>query len=113
MSVSRYGRRRIVDTPSEEFEEILEERGLERIRQFTTPVLRHPTRGGKKTLTRIGHIWKTGDRYYKLAHKYYDDSELWWIIAWYNRTPTEAHVKAGDTIVIPLPLDQVLRLLGV
>ena len=44
---------------------------------------------------------------------YVDDTNLWWVIAWYNKKPTEAHVKAGETIVIPLPLDKILRHLGV
>jgi nucleoid-associated protein YgaU len=48
-----------------------------------------------------------------LAHKHYGDANLWWIIAWYNKKPTEAHVKMGDIITIPLPLDKVIRYLGV
>jgi hypothetical protein len=113
MSFSRYGRKEIIENFFEEFEEIFEERGVEHINQFATPILRHPTMKNKTSLTRIGHIWKVGDRYYKLAYKHYGDPELWWVIAWYNKKPTEAHVKAGDTIVIPLPLDKIIRYLGV
>ena len=61
----------------------------------------------------VGHTWSLGDRFYKLAYKYYGDSTLWWVIAWYNQTPTEAQVEIGDTLQIPLPLDKILRMLGV
>ncbi len=64
-----------------------------------------------KSLNNVGHIWKTGDRLYKLADQYYNDPELWWIIAWYNKKPTEAHFNVGDLIQIPLPLERVYSLL--
>ena len=40
-------------------------------------------------------MWKLGDRFYKLADQYYGDPTLWWIIAWYNRMPTESHAEGG------------------
>jgi nucleoid-associated protein YgaU len=49
-----------------------------------------------------------GDRYWKLASRYYGDPKLWWAIAWYNQRPTEAHLKAGTKIFIPQPIDKVL-----
>ena len=61
----------------------------------------------------MDHIWKEGDRFFKLAHQYYGDSTMWWVIAWFNRTPTEAHVSLGDTIYIPRPLDLVLDYLNI
>jgi len=58
-------------------------------------------------LREVDHVWKLGDRFYKLAHKYYSNAEMWWVIAWYNQTPTESHVSPGQLIQIPLPLDKV------
>jgi nucleoid-associated protein YgaU len=58
------------------------------------------------------HIWSSGDRFYKLAHSAYGDSKYWWVIAWYNKTPTEAHVQIGDILYIPLPLERILSLYG-
>ena len=113
MSFSRYGNKKVLRNSLEEYEKIFEERGLNHIDHFTTPTLRHPTQQNINSLTRIGHVWRLGDRYYKLAHKHYGDANLWWVIAWYNKKPTEAHVYVGDTIVIPLPLDKIIRYLGV
>ena len=78
--------------------------------QYDTPWLTYPTADEILTLTPIPHIWSMGDRFYKLASRYYQDPRLWWIIAWYNRTPTEAHVKTGWIIDVPLPLEAALRL---
>lgn len=59
----------------------------------------------------VGHVWKSGDRLYKLADTYYNDPTLWWVIAWYNSKPTEGHFKLGDLIQIPVPIDTVYGLL--
>jgi nucleoid-associated protein YgaU len=62
--------------------------------------------------THIRHTWKLGDKFYKLAAKYYDDATSWWIIALYNSRPTEAHVRVGDVILIPQPAGLVLARYG-
>ena len=49
--------------------------------------------------------------YSKLAHKHYGDSSLWWVIAWFNKRPTESHVTVGTVIVIPMPIQKVLKYL--
>lgn len=58
------------------------------------------------------HVWKLGDRYYKLAERFYGNASYWWVIAWFNKKPTEQHVGVGDLIRIPLPIGQVLTSLG-
>ena len=95
------------------YEDVLEDRGVTGIKQYTTPNLKHINEKQIASLTVINHVWKTGDRYYKLAHAHYGDSTKWWVIAWYNRKPTESDVSLGDVIYIPHPLDKVLSYLGV
>jgi len=82
------------------------------IEQFTTPKLMHPSIQQMKNLTNVRRVWKQGDRYYKLAHEYYNDSKLWWVIAWYNKKPTEAHLNLGDIVYVPLPLQEALKSYG-
>jgi nucleoid-associated protein YgaU len=95
------------------YENYLRKRGLKFADIYRTPILRHPTKREIPELQIVGHTWKIGDRYFKLAHKYYGDSKLWWVIAWYNRAPTESHLEIGDRISIPLPLDRILAFLRV
>lgn len=61
-----------------------------------------------ETISITHHVWSVGDRMSKLAHKYYGDARLWWVIAWFNGKPTEFHCKVGDTIRVPEPLRDVL-----
>jgi hypothetical protein len=112
MSSNRYIDRSKIDNSSYLYKKQLEDRGLNFIRHYTTPILRYPTDKEKESLLSIGHIWKTGDRYFKLAHKHYGDSRYWWVIAWYNKKPTEAHLSLGDSVYIPTPLNKVLEFMG-
>ena len=109
--MSRYANETPFTNNSEFYKEFFKERGVRYIRQFRTGKLRHPTIREMASLERINHVWSLGDRYYKLAHKYYGDSSLWWIIAWFNLKPTEGHCRSGDLIRIPLPLDRVIEML--
>lgn len=109
--MSRYNNSSPFVNRDELYEGAFQERNVNYIRQFRTGRLRQPTVTQRASLQMIRHVWGLGDRLYKLAHKYYGDPALWWIIAWYNLRPTEAHFKQGDVIRIPLPLDDVLALL--
>ena len=108
---NRYERRRIRRNGNRLYEEFFRERRIKFINQYLTPNMKHPTTAQVRTLERRGHIWKRGDRFYKLAHKYYGQPKYWWVIAWFNQTPTEAHVEIGDVIKIPLPLHKVFDML--
>jgi len=100
-------------TASEDYFELLDKRKITSIEHFDTPILRQLTVEHRSSLMKEKHIWQVGDRYHKLAAKHYGDPKLWWIIAWYNTAPTESHLKLGDLILIPFPLERVLRLLRV
>ena len=93
----------------EMYKELLEKRGVKHIIQYASPDMSHPSAQQVGTLTQIPHVWKTGDRFYKLAYKHYGHAQWWWLIAWFNQLPTESHVELGQVINIPLPLDRALR----
>ena len=77
-----------------------------------TSELKYPSSTDIQNFEINTHIWKLGDRFYKLAHKAYGNPELWWVIAWFNKKPTDAHVKHGDAIHVPFPLEMVLSSYG-
>jgi|ETNmetMinimDraft_21_1059911.scaffolds.fasta_scaffold619721_1 hypothetical protein len=87
--------------------------GVKHIIHYETPVLRHPTEAEVAGLETTSIIWNRGDRFYKLAHEYYGSGKYWWIIAWYNRAPTESHVNIGDLVYIPQPFERIMQYLGV
>lgn len=91
----------------------LKNRDKDVIEHYVTPIMNHPDPSQIGSLEQVSHTWKTGDRFFKLAHEHYGDSSLWWVIAWYNQKPTEAHLDKGDVIQIPFPLEKVLKFLEV
>ena len=109
----RYNRRRLIYNNYPEYSEILDKRGRFGIQHYATPRLQRANYFELASLDTINHIWTTGDRFYKLAYKYYNNSTVWWIIAFLNQKPTESHCVLGDEITIYMPLREVLLHLGV
>ena len=63
------------------------------------------------TLELVVKTHQNGGEDFKLAREYYGDPTLWWVIAHFNKMPTEGHVELGDMIYIPLPVGRVVRML--
>jgi hypothetical protein len=105
--MSRYGHRRIVVLTSEEYSEQFEKRGVTSIRLHAQKPWRYPTEKEIAQLTLVPHIWRDGDRYFNLAKEHYISEKDWWIIAAFNKKPTEALVNVGDVIYIPKPLERI------
>ena len=97
---------------SAQYRKLIERRGRTYINQYETPELMNVKPEDYGEISVIRKIWKTGDRLYKLADLYYNDSALWWIIALFNNKPTESHFKVGDTVYIPASLQEVMVLIG-
>ena len=107
---NRYDRRQIFLNKNKLYDNVFEERNINSIRHYASADFEYPSVQEMKDLTRIRHVWKVGDRYYKLASQYYNSPQYWWVIALFNKKPTEADLNVGDLIYIPLPLQDVLRL---
>ena len=100
-------RNRFVFSNNDElYESILRRKRITALRQYETRIF--PRLQSLRSIESVLHIWKTGDRYYKLANAYYGNPQLWWVIALYNQKPTEGHLRRGDAIRIPTSLNLVL-----
>jgi len=109
----RYKNQKVFFNDNESYKRYLEKtRGLSQIKQFDTPVFRNPSVDEISNFKAISHVWTTGDRYFKLATEYYNDPTMWWVIAFYNQKPTEFHLRLGDIVYIPIPLETVLFYIG-
>jgi len=107
----RYKNREIYENTEDVYEEMREKRGVKKINHFASPNFKSLTQEENAQLTAMTHTWSIGDRFYKLSYKHYGTTKYWWLIAKYNGKPTESHVKVGDKIDIPLPLDRAIALL--
>jgi len=90
------------------YRDIRKRKKISVLTQWATPITRPAHSTG---IRESEHVWKTGDRFYKLADTYYGNPEYWWVIARYNQTPTEGHLRAGSVIIIPTPINRVLNTL--
>ena len=109
---SRYENRRLLRNGNEIYFHIFEERGVNHIVQYATPVLDPITQEDRLRIDKIQKVWTVGDRLYKLAAEHYGDPKLWWIIARFNSKPTDSHFKLGEMIYIPMPVKTMLEYYG-
>jgi hypothetical protein len=111
--MERYDKFKILNNSSDYYAPLRKSRNLKNIKHYETIIIKNPTLSERVRLKTDTHIWKYGDRFYKLAHKYYGEPQFWWVVAWYNGFPTEADVRPGDALEIPLNLEQAIKVLGV
>jgi len=83
------------------------------IQHYETPIMHNPSVNERAVIQTTAFLWKYGSRLYNLAERFYGDPEYWWVIAWYNSVPTEAHIKTGDVIYIPINIEDAFAVLGV
>lgn len=98
----RYGLRSVIHNNSEQHKELLKRRGVKRIAHYAAPKFFRLTDQQIQKIRVEPIIWKLHTRFYKLADEHYGDPNLWWVIAFYNRKPTDFHAKLGETIFIPI-----------
>ena len=72
-------------------------------------IIRDAVRRGQLSLKE--KIMSESERLDVIAGQQYQDASLWWVIAMFNKKPTEAHFNLGETVYVPLPLEQVLRIM--
>lgn len=110
---SRYNKKIIYVNDDPLYQDFVKERGIKQVNQYAFTKMNYPTSGQIAQMSLVNHVWGVGSKLYKLAHEYYKDPTLWWIIAWFNKKPTEAHFKEGDVVSIPLPLEKVYEILDI
>ena len=57
-------------------------------------------------------IATSSDRLDLLAKQYLNDVSLWWVIAWFNKKPTENDFEIGQQVLVPYPLERIFKYFG-
>jgi nucleoid-associated protein YgaU len=96
----KYIGRETVRNEQEEYKELFDDRGVTSIEHYETFILNESNYD--VSYSSLEHVWKRGDKLYKLAFEYYGVYKYWWVIALYNNKPTDAHFNDGDVIAIPI-----------
>jgi len=108
--MSRYHNRNKFRNKHPIYETVRKEKGVKSIEQYDTTTIKYPSVSQMMNLTVINHRWRMGDRFYKLANAYYKDPSFWWVIAQFNKKPTEFGIEYGDLVMVPTPLEKVLEI---
>jgi len=107
--MSRYNDRIVSINDTEEYKSLLEKRGVKRIEQYETLEKNVYEQKAYDIIETVNYVWKYGDMYWKLSSRYYGSPKYWWVIASFNRRPTESHNKIGDILEIPISLADALQ----
>lgn len=107
----RFINRKTITNANENYNDLLENRNLNQITHYSTPNFIYATPQQIQNLSIIEHTWKFEDKFYKLSTQYYGVPTYWWVIALFNKTPSETMIQLGDTIYIPKPLQLAMSIL--
>ena len=80
---------------------MLDKRGLKAVEHYVSPKFAPIPEDMVKNAQYEVIIWTHGLTFYKLAAEYYGDPKMWWVLAHYNETPTEAFCQLGQRFLIP------------
>ena len=105
--MSRDRRRGTGINNEEQYADIFEARGVRSIEQLRTPKFSELP----QNIDTVVHVWKQGDTFWKLSNRYFGIPKYWYLIAKFNAKPTEAHISIGESILIPVDIKPLLRLL--
>tara|TARA_R100000664_G_C2631420_1_gene60798 strand:- start:173 stop:511 length:339 start_codon:yes stop_codon:yes gene_type:complete len=98
-------------SPEGMYDDLVTKREKKRIVHYTTPVFKNPTALDRRRMPTVKRVWSTGDTLMKYAAEYYGDVSYWYVIAWYNFKPTDAHFDLGDVVFVPTDLGKALTIL--
>ncbi len=111
MAFSRYDRRDIFLNDNAEYKKVFfKDRDITQTYQYVSPEFGYPTESEFEEMESIPLRWGATDKLYNIADTYYGSPEMWWVIAWFNQKPTEAHFKVGDIYYVPMPLATALSI---
>jgi len=109
MTTSRYVNRGVFQNEDRGYVETLfDARDIKVLLQYETARFYYPTIQERQSMNLSTEVWTSTSKLYNLANDIYGDPKLWWVIAWFNQKPTEAHFKTGDILYIPNSAREIL-----
>ncbi len=110
--MSRYLKRGKGINDFEMYDKLLKKRGIKKVLQYRSPEGKYVPREYYLSMETHEHIWIQGDSFENLAERFYGDPRHWWVIASFNKLPTEQHVSYGKKIIIPVYLVDALAVVS-
>lgn len=111
MPFNRYRTTPVMENNSPKYEEIFQEKNISKIYHLTTKSFSDITKD-INLFEYTYHTWSANDKLTILAHNYYSDSRLWFLIALINKVPNDFSLNVGDNLIIAFPPEKVLSYYG-
>ena len=80
---------------------IVARRGKKAIVKRDSKTLPRRTKEIRNLVSELKYMVRANDDWYKIAHKFYGNQNLWYLLAWYNKKPTDTMLQTGDMLLIP------------
>tara|TARA_B100001248_G_C27382366_1_gene457705 strand:- start:1823 stop:2179 length:357 start_codon:yes stop_codon:yes gene_type:complete len=108
---SRYGLRRTRANENPLYKRMMQDRGIKKINHYRSPRFAILSDEFVSNIDYQVVYWSSTSKFWKLASEYYGDPTLWWVVAYFNKMPTDFHPKVGDLIYIPTQWEVVYNAL--
>ena len=109
IDMSRYKNKEKALNDKEMYEDLFEKRGVKSIIQYRTHSKKYVPLETLRNIETREYVWKWGDSLWRLSEEFYGDPRYWWVIASFNRKPTECEIKTGQKIYVPVYLADALQ----
>ena len=110
--MSRFISREKAVNKKEQYDKLFKKRGVRRVVQYRSPTATYVSDEDLLRVECYEVVWAATLTLELLAQQYYGNFAQWWVIAAFNRKPTESHFKVGDIVRIPRNLSLALQVLG-
>lgn len=107
---SRYTNVQKIFNNSEQYEELLKEKNLKTLVQYSLFKFDKLKNFKDYNLNSVTHQVQPHERLYQISQKYYNSPEYGWLILYTNRLQNELSIKEGTVLVIYFPLNILLGL---
>ena len=107
--MSRYTDRIKAINDKEQYDKLLKKRGVRQVIQYRSPSANFISDEELSKIDCYKISWYDGLSYELLASEYYGDPRHWWVIAGFNKKPTESHIAIGEVIKVPKSLSDALQ----
>lgn len=108
---NRYNKTRRVLNNTEEYSELLKNKGLTTLTQYRSFSFNKLRELAGYNFDSVVHIVQPFERLYMISQKYYGSPEYGWLILYTNRIANETLINIGDPLIIYQPLQSLLELL--
>ena len=108
---NRYKNTQKIINNSQLYKSFLQSRDMKKLTQYATFDFNNLRSINTSNIESVAHTVQPFEKLYMISQQYYGSPEYGWLICFTNSISNELQINTGDTLLIYLPLQEVLGLL--